>query len=184
MPAKKTGRHPQRGMTKRGDHGRQRIADGEARLHEPQRFTAMLMGQVSDTSAAPVAHSPPTPAHTQTQRGQFPKAMGESASSGKKRINNDADDQRHAPAQAVGKETEQDAAGGGGNERDGSEQAGLRGRELQCAQEFAQNHGVKRDVHSIGIQPRVPAAKARRWRGELEMRKASGFAVIRNPQYT
>ena len=34
------------------------------------------------------------------------------------------------------------------------------------------------------IQPNVLAASARRWRDELETRKARGFAVIENRQYS
>jgi len=87
--------------------------------------------------------------HAQTQRGQFPQTMGESTGRGKHRIDADADNQRHAAAEAVGEEAKQNPPGGGGNEGDRSEQAGLRGGELQLAQEFADDHGVEGDVHAI-----------------------------------
>ena len=84
-------------------------------------------GHDSDTSAAPLAQTPPMPKPEEdAQDGKLRQGVGEAAEEREDRIERDAQHQRARAAEAIGNPPESDPADGGGDEHDRSEDAALR----------------------------------------------------------
>ncbi len=65
------------------------------------------------------------------------------------RVNEDGSHQGAGAADAVGDESENEAADGGGDEREGIEEAGSAGAHAQLANEVGENQRVEHDVHGV-----------------------------------
>ena len=67
-PTKNTARQPKRGSTSAVTIAASAVADRPAALHQAERLAAMLLPATSrETSAAPLAHSPPMPSPSSTR---------------------------------------------------------------------------------------------------------------------
>ena len=78
---------------------------------KPSALPRCSAGHVSDTSAAPLAHSPPMPMPSRMRKTrQLRRSVGEAAGGGEDRVDDDARHQRARAAVAIGDDAEDEAA--------------------------------------------------------------------------
>ena len=135
-----------------GDGGRGAVADRPGALHQAERLAAIARApRFGDQRRA----ARPLAAHAEAQADaaerQLPHGLGEAAEEREHRVDEDAPDQRPRPSEAIGDDAEADAAGGGGEQGDRSEQprGGRRQREVahQVGEDQRPQHHVERIEH-------------------------------------